>query len=94
MILEEQFPMPRNNAESKIGNGAILFLWQLRCHCNPDHIKFSSLSNTTVVAIFPNRRIDPEKLHLVTLTQLQNCNNTQKITEQISLYKYYKITTV
>ena len=25
-----------------------------RCHCNPDHNKFSSLSNTTVVAIFPN----------------------------------------
>ena len=50
-------------------------LWQLWCHCNPDHDKFSSLSNTTVVAIFPNvclwRRslcsnlagIDPEKLY-------------------------------
>ena len=50
-------------------------LWQLRCHCNPDHNSFSSLSNTTVVAIFPNvclwRRslcsnlagIDPEKLY-------------------------------
>ena len=25
-------------------------LWQLRCHCNPDHDKFLS----TVVAIFPN----------------------------------------
>ena len=25
-----------------------------RCHCNPDHNKFSSLSNTTVVAIFPS----------------------------------------
>ena len=24
-----------------------------RCHCNPDHNKFSSLSNSTVVAIFP-----------------------------------------
>ena len=44
----------RNNAASIIGNGVILLLWQLRCHCNPDHDKFSSLSNTTVVAIFPN----------------------------------------
>ena len=44
----------RNNAASIIGNGVISFLWQLRCHCNPDHDKFSSLSNTTVVAIFPN----------------------------------------
>ena len=54
MILEEQFPVPRNTAASKIGNGVISLLWQLRCHCNPDHNKFSSLSNTTVVAIFPN----------------------------------------
>ena len=50
-----------------------------RCHCNPDHNKFSSLSNTTVVAIFPSlclwRRslfpnlggIDPEKLYRATL---------------------------
>ena len=44
----------RNNAASIIGNGVISLLWQLRCHCNPDHDKFSSLSNTTVVAIFPN----------------------------------------
>ena len=68
----------RNNAASIIGNGVILLLWQLRCHCNPDHDKFSSLSNTTVVAIFPNvclwRRslcsnlagIDPEKLYRAT----------------------------
>ena len=53
MILEEQFPVPRNNSVSKIGNSVISLLWQLRCHCNPDHNKFSSLSNTTVVAIFP-----------------------------------------
>ena len=53
-ILEEQFPVPRNTAASKIGNGVISLLWQLRCHCNPDHNKFSSLSNTTVVSIFPN----------------------------------------
>ena len=53
MILEEQFPVPRNNSVSKIGNSFISLLWQLRCHCNPGHNKFSSLSNTTVVAIFP-----------------------------------------
>ena len=65
----------RNIAASMIGNGVISLLWELRCHCNPDHDKFSSLSNTTVVAIFPNvclwRRslcsnlagIDPEKLY-------------------------------
>ena len=53
MILEEQFSVPRNNSVSKIGNSVISLLWQLRCHCNLDHNKFSSLSNTTVVAIFP-----------------------------------------
>ena len=75
MIFEEQFPVPRYTAASKIGNSVISLLWQLRCRCNPDHNKFSSLSNTTVVAIFPNvclwRRslcsnlagIDPEKLY-------------------------------
>ena len=77
--MEEQFPVPRNTAASKIGNGVISLLWQLRCHCNPGHNKFSSLSNTTVVLIFPNlclwRRslrsnvggVDPEKLYRVTL---------------------------
>ena len=79
-ILEEQFPVPRYTAASKIGNSVISLLWQLRCRCNPDHNKFSSLSNTTVVAGFPNlclrRRslcsnlggIDPEKLYRATLT--------------------------
>ena len=79
MIFEEQFPVPRYTAASKIGNSVISLLWQLRCHCNSDHNKFSSLSNTTVVAIFPKlcfwRRslcsnlgdIDPEKLYRVTL---------------------------
>ena len=52
-ILEEQFPVPRYTAASKIGNSVISLLWQLRCRCNPDHNKFSSSSNTTVVAIFP-----------------------------------------
>ena len=47
-------PLPRNTAASKISNGVISLLWQLQCHCNPDHNKFSSLSSTTVVAIFPN----------------------------------------
>ena len=53
IILEEQFPVPRNTSVSKTGNSFISLLWQLRCHCNPDHKRFSSLSNTTVVAIFP-----------------------------------------
>ena len=52
-ILKEQFPAPRNTAAGRIGNGIISLLWQLPCHCNPDHNKFSSLSNTIVVAIFP-----------------------------------------
>ena len=79
-ILEEQFPVPRYTAASKIDNSVISLLWQLRCRCNPDHNKFSPLSNTTVVAIFPKlcswRRslcsnlggIDPEKLYRATLT--------------------------
>ena len=53
-ILEDQFPVPRNTAASKIGDGLISLLWQLRSHFNPDHNKVSSLSNTTVVAIFRN----------------------------------------
>ena len=76
--LEEQFLVPRYIAASKIGNSVISLLWQLRCRCNPNHNKFSSLSNTTVVAIFPNlcswRRSlwsnlggpDPEKLYRAT----------------------------
>ena len=88
-ILEEQFPVPRNTAASKIRNRVILLLWQLWCHCNLDHNNFSSLSDTTAVAIFPNlclwRRslcsnledIDPEKLYRATLSLLladtRNC---------------------
>ena len=53
-ILGEQFPVPRNKAATKIGIGVILLLWQLWCHCNPDHNNFSSLSNTGVVVVFPN----------------------------------------
>ena len=48
-----QWEMLQYNS-SIIGNGIIWLLWQLRYYCNPDHNKFSSLSNTTVVAIFPN----------------------------------------
>ena len=78
-ILEEQFPVPRYTAASKIGNSVISLLWQLRCHCNPDHNKFSSLSNTTVVTIFPTLclwqrslcsnlgGIGPEELYQATL---------------------------
>ena len=78
-ILEEQFPVPRYTAASKIGNGVISI--SLRCHCNPDHNKFSSLFNTSVLAIFPNLclwqrslcpnlgGIDPEKLYRATLCQ-------------------------
>ena len=70
MIFEEQFPVQRNTAASKIDK---LY--------NPDHNKFSSLSNTTVVAIFPKLclwrsslcsnlgGIDPEKLYRATLIQ-------------------------
>ena len=86
-ILEEQFPVPRNTAASKIGNGVISLLWQLRCHCNLDHNKFSSLSDTTVVAIFPNlclwrlslfsnlRGINPEKLYRAILRTEFTCPN-------------------
>ena len=51
-IVKEQFPVPRNKAASKIGNGVISLLWQLRCRCNPNHNKFSPLSNTAAVIIF------------------------------------------
>ena len=79
MIFEEQFPVPRYTAASKIGNSVISLLWQLWCRCNPDHNKFSSSSNTTVVAIFPKLclsrhslcsnlgGIGPEKLYRATL---------------------------
>ena len=81
-ILEEQFPVPRNTAASKISNSVISLLWQPRCRCNTNHNKFSSLSNTTVGAIFPKlclwRRslcsnlggIDPEKLYRATLNKV------------------------
>ena len=81
MIFEEQFPVPKYTVASKIGNSVISLLWQLWCRCNPHHNKFSSSSNTTVVAIFPKlclwRRslcsnlggTGPEKLYRATLRQ-------------------------
>ena len=39
-ILEEQFPVPRKTAASKIGNGVTSLLWQLRYHCNPAQTNF------------------------------------------------------
>ena len=79
MVLVEQFPVRRYTSASKIGNSVISLLCQLRCRRNTDHNKFSSLSNTTVVAIFPKlcfwrrslcsnlRGIVPEKLYRATL---------------------------
>ena len=87
MIFEEQFPVPRYTASSKIGNSVISLLWQLRCRSNPNKNKFSSSSNTTVVAIFSKlclwRRslcsnlggIDPEKLYRATLMWLSYYHN-------------------
>ena len=49
---EKQFPLSRHTGASKIGNGVISLLWQLRCHCNPDHNKLSSLSFAAVVETF------------------------------------------
>ena len=80
MILEEQFPVPRYTVVSKIGYIVISLLSLLRCHFNPDHNKFASLYNTTVVAIFLKlclwRRslcsnlggVGPEKLYRATLS--------------------------
>ena len=82
MIFEEQFPVLRYTAASKIGNSVISLLWQLRCGCNPDYNKFSSSSNTTVVAVFPKLcfwwrslcsnlgGIDPKKLYRATLNTI------------------------
>ena len=82
VIFEEQFPLPRYTAASKVGNSVSSLLWQLWCHCNPDHNKFSSSSNTAVVAIFPKLclwrhslcsnlgGIGPEKLYRATLIGL------------------------
>ena len=66
-----RFPVPWifNFAERKIGNGVISMLWQLWCHCNPDHDKFSS----TVVAIFPNVCLWRRSLCSNLVLTLKNC---------------------
>ena len=45
-ILEEAFPVPRNTAAGKIGNGVISLVWQLRCHNHFPRWTFSSAINT------------------------------------------------
>ena len=93
--------MPRNTAASKIGNGVISLLWQLRCHCDRDYNQFSSLSNTTVVSIFPNpclwRRslrsnlegIDLEELYRATLKQHGTAKKTWHMTQSIFSSNFY-----
>ena len=80
-ILKENFRVPRNTAPSKIGNSVISLLWQLRCHCNPDHNKISIFIWYNFGGDFSQsllwRRslcsnlggIDPEKLYRATLTR-------------------------
>ena len=88
--------VPRNTAASKIGNGIISLLWQLRCHCNPDHNKVSSLRNTTVVLIFPNvGGIDPEKLYRATLRDLKiYWRGCFVITERMRDCRYWELVKV
>ena len=66
-ILEEQFQALRNTAASKIGSDTISLPWYLRCHCNPDHNKFSSLSSTTVVAILISKSLFMATLFMLKL---------------------------
>ena len=47
-ILEQQFPVPRNTAASKIGNGVISLL------CELDVIATLIITNTAVMKIFQN----------------------------------------
>ena len=89
---KEQFPEPRYTAASKIGNGVISLPRQLRCHCNPDHNKVSSLFNTTVVLIFPNLclwqhslrsnvgGIHPKKLYRATLINMSQLYQKPRLT--------------
>ena len=96
-ILEEQFPVPRNTAASKIGSGVISLLWQLQCHCNSDHNKFLSFSDTTVVAILPNLclwwrslcsnygGIDPEKTVSSALNSWLKWRNASRQVHELSL---------
>ena len=103
-ILKEQFPVPRYTAASKIGNSVISLIWQLRCRCNPGHNKFSSLSNSTVVAFFPKlclwrrslcsnlRGIDPEKLYRATLKESKNEMNCGSCSQKSSSWTWWPTT--
>ena len=86
--------MPINTATSEIGNGVISLPWQLRCHCNPDHNKFSSLSNTTVVLIFPNlclwRRSVRSNVGGIHSKKLYRATLSQNVTHQIRVVKKYQ----
>ena len=81
MILEEQFPMLRNTAKSKkIRRHFVAMTTPLSLQ--PDHNKFSFLSNTTVVAIFPD----------LCLWRLSLCSNVggialEKLCRATSIYR-------
>ena len=66
-ILEEQLQVLRNTAASKIGSDTISLPWRFRCHCNPDHNNFSSLSSTTVVAILISKSLFMATLFMLKL---------------------------
>ena len=83
----------------------ISLLWQLRWYCNPDHNKFLSLSNTTVVATFPNlcfwRRslcsnlggIYPPKLYRATLIALIQYSGRSKHVRAFLAQQIIELTT-
>ena len=95
-ILEEQLPVSRYTAASKIGNSVISLLCQLRCRCNPDHNNFLSLSNTAVEAIFLNlclwRRSSCSNLGVLTLKTVSSHLKTQFIVCHIKSSKTRTIT--
>ena len=94
MIFEEQFSVPRYTAAIKTGNSVISLLWQLRCRCNPDHKKFSSSRNTTVVAIFPKhclwRRSLCSNLGGIGPGKLYRAILSQNVTHRIRVVKKYQ----
>ena len=88
-ILEEQFPVPKNTAASKIGNGVILLLWQLRFIVTLIITNFHLCLIQLRWIFFPNlwfwRRsvysnlggIDPEKLYRAAII-----HNSRKYTDE------------
>ena len=58
-------PSAENYCWIKIGNGVISLLWQLQCHCNLDHDKFSSCLFMGTYFML-KLGIDPEKLYRAT----------------------------